>query len=324
MLACQILKNEVEEVQKRTSIDAFEKSLSRVLKNHFRKKHSLDILNLEERQMIFERLCFILPVKKALKCFLTDTQLDTINQGYHALINKFKFRYEGEEVALTDFNILAAFYDVIYHGIKNKKRRRYLKEVFAVPFLEGISLLKMVPKIYTACFSILIDYLNDINNKNCSFKMLAKQNGEGMLLTPVFNINAKSRFTQEKELDLLLKLKTDNKLKLHCKTEIQDIYNFKDYNLNINTMQEANYEKFLSYIKQGEDAELTITDGNREKLSLQTHSMGKLLQLLMLNTFGLALASFAKLYYSIRLKFKRLFNKNKEITIRPNLKERAA
>lgn len=324
MLACQILKSEVEGGQKPTSFDAFEKSLSRILNNHLRRKHSLDLLNFEERQMIFDRLCFILPVKKALKCFVTATQLDTINKGYHKLINEFRFNYEGEEVGLTDFNILAAFYDVVYHGIKNRKRRRYLKVEFAVPFLEGISLLKMVPKIYTACFSILIDCLNDVDNKNCSFEMLAKQNGAGMLLTPVFNINAKSRFTQEKELDLLLKLKTDKAQKLQCKTEIQDIYNFKDYNLNINTMQEANYEEFLSYIKQGEDAELTITDGNREKLSLQTHSIGKLLQLLILNTFGLVLASFAKLYYSIRLKLKRLFSKNKEITIRPNLKERAA
>jgi len=327
MIACQILNSEVEEVQKRTSLDAFysfEERLSLVLKNYLNKDHSLAILNSKERRMIFDRLCYISPLKRALECNLTDTQLNKLNEEYHKIINEFKFNHEGEEISLTDFNILAAFYDVVYHGIRNGKRRRHLKEEFAVPFLEGLSLLKLVPKIYTACFSILIDCLNDINNKNCSFEILAKQNGSGMILTPVFNIKTESIFTQEKELDLLLKLKEDEKQKSHDKTDVQDIYNLKNYNLNINTMQEANYEEFLSYIKRGEDAELTITNGNREELALQTSSMGKLLQLLILNTLGLVVASFAKIYYSIRLKFKRLFGRNREIDIRSNLKERVA
>lgn len=86
-------------------------------------------------------------------------------------------------------------------------------------------------------------------------------------------------------------------------------------------MQEANYTEFLSYINQGEDTKLTITNDNREELALQTYSMGKLLQLLVINTLGLVVNVFSKLYYSTRYKFKRPFIQNNNVN-RSNLKER--
>lgn len=88
-------------------------------------------------------------------------------------------------------------------------------------------------------------------------------------------------------------------------------------------MQEANYDEFLSYIKQGENAELNINNTNREELALQTYSGGKLLQLLVINVAGLFVTLIAKMHYSSLHKLKKTFSQSNNVDVRSNIKERA-
>ena len=321
MLEIQNLNSKVLKSQEVGTLDdyrAFEERLFLVLKNYLYKYQFLDILNSKEKHLIYNRLCHISSLQSSHECILSDSLLDKINKEYHKIINEFRFKLEGKKISLLDFKILASFYDVIYHGIKSRKRRRFLKEKFAVPILEGFSLLKLVPKMYTACFSILNDFLNNISSENCSFRILAKKKGLGIELTPIFNIEAES-ISKEKEFEL--QVKSNEKQRLSCKTAVKDIYNFKNYNLNIHTMQEANYEEFLSYIKQGEDTNLKIDNSNREELALQSHSIGKLLQLLIINTFGLLVAQVAKISYSLVFKFKNIFKPRRNVKLKTCEKE---
>ncbi|MRT92767.1 hypothetical protein [Ancylomarina sp. 16SWW S1-10-2] len=321
MLESQKLNNKVLESQEISALAdyrAFEERLLLVIKNHLYKNQVIDILSFKEKQMIYSRLCNIRPLQSATGCLIPSSQLNEINNEYHKIINEFRFKLEGKEISLVDFKILASFYDVLYHGIKKRKRRRFLKEAFAVSILEGFSLLKLVPKMYTACFSILINHLNDINKQNCSFEIRAKQAGLGIILTPVLNSNTVSIFSSNNKLDLLSRLKEEKK---QYKTDYQEIYNFNNYNLNIHTMQEANYEEFLSYIKQGEDAKLTVNNSNREELALQSHSIWKLLQLLVINTLGLIVAQLAKMSYSLFFKLKNLFKQGENVDIKSSEQE---
>lgn len=81
-------------------------------------------------------------------------------------------------------------------------------------------------------------------------------------------------------------------------------------------MQEANYEEFLSYIKQGENTKLTIDNSNREELALQSQSIWKLLQLLIVNTLGLVVAQLAKIFYSLIFKLKNIFKQGENASLR--------
>ena len=464
MIDSQILNNEVAEDQKpepTCTTHSFEEKLAKVLKNHLHKYQSPDVLNSDEKQMMFDLTWSINPPVRALDSTISDSKLEEIKGDYQQIVKEFKFKHEGVDISLTDYNILASFYHVVYHRIKNRKRTRFIKEIFAVPFLEGVSMLNQVPRKYTACFTMLIDRLNDVSKQFYSFEMICKQEESAMKITPVLSIcfatkesmlichsyrsiykianplssseikwltipekkdqtvidsdnaclnmyiqtraltslqesldifdeqainailnynlrhvdriesykenlllpirifNIKigylacvesgpslvaktfnfihqkdtpegdrlikditqpeiiSKLYQAYKLSLLLELNSDEKQKLPYELGLQDIFRLNNYNLNINTMQEANYDEFLSYIKQGENAELVINNTNREELALQSLSIGKLFQLLIINTLGLIVAQFAKMSYSIMHKFKGLFKKEEYMKIKP-------
>ena len=466
MIDSQILNNEVAADQKSEpacTIHFFEERLNKVLKNHLHRHQFPDVLNSDELQMMFDLTWSINPPVQALNSTISDFNLEEIKADYYQIIKEFKFKHEGSDISLPDYNILASFYHVVYHGIKSRKRARYIKETFAVPFLEGVSMLTQVPKMYAACFFMLINRLNDISKYFYSFEMISKQEESGMKITPVLSIcfatkesmlicrsyrsvykianplssseikwltipekkdqtqnhnnkaclnmyiqahaltclkesldifdkqtinailnynlrhvdkiesykenlllpikiynikigylicivsgsnlvartfsfihqkdtpegdrlikditqpNLNSKLHQAYKLSLLLKLNDKEKQKLPY--ELREIFHLKNYNLNINTMQEANYDEFISYIKQGEDTELIINNTNREELALQSYSIGKLMQLLIINTLGLVVAQLVKMYYSIIHKFKSLLKKNETTNMTANYRE---
>ncbi|WP_372644378.1 hypothetical protein [Ancylomarina sp.] len=458
----QTLHKEIVGIQELESFDAFqyfEKRLSRVLETHLFESSPVHLLSQEEKQLIFGLLWYVRSPKRAPENAISDSDLKSIGEEYHQIIHKFRISHEGKEIALLDYNILAAFYHVLYHGIKSRKRTRYLKENFAIPILEGASLLKSVPNMYTACFFMLISRLNDIRKQCYSFKML-HSDGQGnlnMTLTPVLSIywarqesmmihrafrsvykvpnpqissginwlkiskekleshysGNKSelnlyiqthalnqiqerldifdqqalndilsfslrhikafeiykgnlllpilvchikvgylvcdiiddrlvartfRFiTQNKtpvgdsllenhihskfgitycpidKLRLLFKVEDEVVLNLYYDAGVEDVFCLKNYNLIIDAMQEANYKEFLSYIKQGEEAELNVTSVNREDLNLQDYSLVKLLGLLILNTIGLIVAQVMKMFYSLASTFKGLGKQNADL-----------
>jgi hypothetical protein len=323
MLDNQTLSCEVERTQELEPLDAFVKRLSIVLKRHLHSFHSIDVLNVEEKQLIFDQLWSVCPIQRAIESVITDSHLYEINTEYHRIVTDFRFNYEGEDINLTDYNILASFYNVVYHRINGRKRTKLIKEAFAVPILEGVSMLKFIPRMYAACFSQFITRLNGIEESHYSFEMISERTELGMTLTPVLNYRTKSLFVQANKLSQYIKLKKREEQKLENELRFQDTFNLKIYNLNINTMQEANYDEFLSYIKQGENTELNISNDNREELALQTYSTGKLLQLLVINTAGLFVTLIAKMHYSSLHKLKKMFSQKNDVDVRSKLKERA-
>jgi len=323
MLDNQTLNCEVETTQELNPLDAFVKRLSLVLERHLHSFHSIDVLNVEEKQRIFDQLWCVNPIQRAIECVITDSHLYEINTEYHRIVNDFRFNYEGEEISLTDYNILASFYNVVYHRIDGRKRTKLIKEAFAVPILEGVSMLKLIPRMYVACFSQFMARLNGMEEPYYSFEMISEQTELRMTFTPILNYKTKSLFVQANKLSQYIKLKEGEKQKLENEVRFQDTFNLKIYNLNINTIQEANYDEFLSYIKQGENTELNISNANREELALQTYSAGKLLQLLIINTAGLFVTLLAKMHYSSLHKLKKIFSQSNNANVRSNLKERA-
>jgi hypothetical protein len=459
MISRDSLHKEIVGIQELESFDAFqyfEKRLSHVLETHLYESSLVHLISHEEKQMIFGLLWYVCSPKRASENAISDSDLKNIGEEYHQIIHKFRISHEGKEIALLDYNILAAFYHVLYHGIKSRKRTRFLKESFAMPILEGVSILKSIPNMYTACFSMLISRLNDVRKQCYSFEML-HSDGQGnlsMTLTPVLSIywarqesmmihrafrsvykvpnpqistginwlkvskekleshysgnkselnlyiqthalnqiqerldifdqqelndilsfnlrhveafeiykgnlllpilvchikvgylvcdiiddrlvarifrfilhnntsvgdsllenhiNSKFSITSCKidKLSLLFKVEDEVILNLYYDAGVEDLFRLKNYNLIIDAMQEANYKEFLSYIKQGEETELSVASVNQEDLTLQDYSLGKLLGLLILNTIGLIMAQVMKLFYSLANTFKGLGTQN--------------
>lgn len=462
MISRDSLHKEIVEIQKLESFDAFqyfEKRLSHVLETHLYQSPPVDLLSFEEKQMIFSLLWYVSSPQRAPENAISDSDLKDFNEKYQQIIRTFRVSHEGKEIALLDYNILAAFYHVLYHGIKNRKRAGDLKEAFAIPILEGVSMMKAIPNMYTACFSTLISPLNDVRNKYYSFEML-HSDGQGnldMTLTPVLSIYCAKQESMmidrtfrsvykvpnphfysgiswltipietlsshysgnkselnlyiqshalnqmQKHLDIfdqhalndilsfnlrhiesfkyykgnllmpikvshikvgylvcnviddnlvvrtflyimnnytpegdsllgrysflksdathcqsdrlssLFEVKDEVSLNLYFKAGFGDLLSLKDYKLKIDAMQEANYKEFLSYIKQGEKAELSVASVNQEDLTLQDYSLGKLLGLLILNTIGLVVAQVMKIFYSLANKLKGLGKQNGDL-----------
>ncbi|MCZ4694529.1 hypothetical protein DWB61_05695 [Ancylomarina euxinus] len=458
----QTLHKEILGIQDLESFDAFqyfEKRLSSVLETHLYESSPVHLLSHEEKQMIFSLLWYVRSPQRALENAISDSDLKNIGEEYHQIIRKFRIIHEGKEIALLDYNILAAFYHVIYHGIKNIKRTSFLKENFAISILEGVSMLKSVPNMYTACFSMLISRLNNVRKQYYSFEML-HSDGQGnlsMTLTPVlsiywarqesmmihrafrsvykvpnpqistninwlkvprekleshysgntnefnlyiqthalnqiqecldifdqqalndivsFNLRHIKAFEIYKgnlllpilvchikvgylvcdiiddrlvartfrfilhnntpvgdsllenhinssfsitschidKLSLLFKVEDEVILNLYQDAGLEDLFRLKNYNLMIDAMQEANYKEFLSYIKQGEEAELSVASVNQEDLTLQDYSLVKLLGLLILNSLGLIVAQVMKFFYSLANTFKGIGKQNADL-----------
>ncbi|MGZ2369384.1 hypothetical protein ACXR6G_06330 [Ancylomarina sp. YFZ004] len=462
MMKRQTLHKKIVGIQGLESCNAFqyfEERLSHVLETHLYGSPSVDLLRFKEKQMIFSLIWCINSPQRAPENTISDSELKDFGEKYQQIIRTFKVSHEGKEISLLDYNILAAFLHVLYHGIKNRKRTGHLKEAFAIPILEGVSMLKGVPNMYTACLFMLISRLNDIRKHCYSFEM-QRSNGQGNLskiLTPVislnwarqesmmihrtlqsvykvvnplisssanwlnipkeklgshysgnknelnlyiqsdaltrlqecldifdqqglneilsFNLRHFDAFQQYKgnlllpinlyqinvgylvcdliddklvvrtfrfithnntpegdclinkqtqsssemtfsfidKLSLLLKLNDEVDLNSYYEAGYENLFRLKDYNLKIDAMQEANYEEFHSYIKQGNEAELTSESINEENLTLKDYSLGKLLGLLILNTLGLIVAQVMKVFYSLANKFKGLAKQNVDL-----------
>ena len=461
MISRDPLHKEIVENQELESFDTFqyfEERLSHVLETHLYQSPPVHLLSFEEKQMIFGLLWYVCSAQRAPENAVSDSDLKEFNEKYQQIIQTLRVNHEGKEIAILDYNILAAFYHVLYHGIKNRKRAGDLKEAFAVPILEGMSMMKMIPNMYTACFSMLISHLNDVRHKFYSFEIL-HSDGQGnlnMTLTPVVSIyrarqesmminqtfrsvykvpnphlysgiswltipieklcshysgnkselnlyiqshalnqmqkrldifdqhelndilsynlrhltsfesykgkllmpikachikvgylvcnvvddslvarnflfilhnntpegdsllekytylKSDTTYCKSDRLSCLLKVEDEVSLSMYSKAGFEEVFRLKDYKLIIDAMQEANYKEFLSYIKQGEEAELSVANVNQEDLTMQDYSLGKLLGLLILNTLGLIVAQVMKIFYLLAQKVRRLGKQNTE------------
>lgn len=437
----------------------FEERLSHVLENHLKTFTSINLLSRKEKQMIFDLLWSVNKPVRVSGNSISDAELQMLDDKYQQFIFEFRLKHEGKRISVFDYNVLAAFYHVLYHRIKGSKRRSHLKEVFELPILEGVSLLKKVPDLYSACFAMLVSRINDPRKKYYAFDMKrADQNGQlNMVLTPEVSvywarqesmlINRACRSVyklaklscsndvrwlsilshklprtykcDKKNLNLYVQVHALNKLKerlnefdssilndilnlntfgvkdfivfknnlllpvrfkkiklgywvcdvvenkvvirtfrfithsscpegdrllskfLEAKLDINSrfsndlsglfkvedhvrinllkevglasVLSLKDCNLNIDAMQEANYEEFLAYIKQGEEAETRTVSINTERLDLQNQSLGKLLKLLLLNSLGLVAVSITKVFYVSAHKIKSIFHVKKSV-----------
>ncbi len=459
MIRRKTLHKEIVRNQELESFDTFqyfEERLSTVLTTHLYKSPPIHLFNVDEKELIFSLLWYVRSPQRASESVIDDTDLKDLDSMFRQFICQFTVNHEGKEISLLDYNLLAAFYHVLYHKIKDKSRAGVLKEAFAVPILEGVSMLKAIPDMYTACYSMLISRLNDISKQCYSIEML-RTDGHGnlsMTLTPVLSIYIARKermrihgehrsvykvpnpfagsgtkwmkiprkkleshyagdkaemdfyiqvhaFNQMKERldifdqkalneilsfnlrhlgifeeykgDLLLpihvfqtkvgywvcdiigdslvvrtfriitqgdtpegdqlmdnysKLKSDIKhcyiddlsllfkvedevdLALYNQAGFKDIFRLKDDNLKTDAMQKADYKEFLSYIKQGEKAELRVSSVDQDDLTLQDYSLLRLLSLLILNAMGLIMAQVMKLFYSLASKVKGLTKQN--------------
>jgi len=453
MVDNQKLHKEVVEAQQSESFDSFlyfEKRLHQVLKAHLNISAPTHLLRTDEKQMIFSLLWYINSPQRMLGKGISRKELKELGEKYQQILKTFRLSYKGKPIGLLDYNILAAFCDVLSHGIKNKKRLGMLKQIFAVTDSESVPLLKNVPDLYEACFAMLLSRLNDVRKKHYAFEMKRTddQYHLNMTLTPnvsVYRVRQESMMIQrslrsvcklsiskcfagfhdlkvssrkfgdfykgkQKELNVYIqtdalsqlsdkldvfdssalnyilnsnfrKLETfeiynrillipiqvykvrvgyfvcdivEDKLVIrsfrfltqantpegdrflsefrrfednirHCiidrmsllfkvkdevclgnENDFEDLRNLKNFNLNIDAMQEANYEEFLTYIKQGEESEMSSINHRQEELSLQNQPLGSLLKLLLLNSFGLIAALITKMFYVLAHKLRRL------------------
>lgn len=465
MVSKQILQYEIVGTQEQESFDAFqyfEKRLSLVLETHLHESPPTHLLSFNEKKMIFALLWYVCSPQRAPENAINDSDLKNIGEMYQQIVHRFRINHEGKKITLLDYNILAAFYHILYHGIKSRKRAGNLKEAFAVPVLEGVSMLKAVPDMYTACFSLLINRLNDVRKHYYSLDMM-RSDGKGklsMTLRPVISlywarresmmiyrafrsvyklasphyfsgikwlkipkeklehhykgiktdlkvyiqthalnrlkerldvfdqmtlndilssnlrnisafeyykgnlllpiqlyqikvgylvcdviddklvvrtfrfithnntpegdrllecyIQSKSNITccHLDKLSLLFDVEDEVSIKLYNEAGLADLFHLKDHNLNIDAMQEANYEEFLAYIKQGEETEHSVVSLNQNDSALMDYSLGRLLKLLFLNTLGLSAAMFTKTFYSLAHRIKGLGKLNTDLNIR--------
>ena len=459
MISKKTLHKEIVGNQEHESFETFqyfEERLSAVLATHLYKSPPTQLLNVNEKRLIFSLLWYVRSPQRARGNLINEADLMDFDSKFKQFTSKLTVKHEGKEITLLEYNILAAFYHVLYHKIKDKSRAGVLKEAFSVPILEGISMLKAIPDMYTACYSMLLSRLNDISKQCYSIEML-RSDGHGnlsMTLTPVLSVyiarketmmihgehrlvykvpnpfvssrskwmkipreKLESHYTGDKDemdffiqiqafkqmneclnifdqktlneilsfnlrhlgifeeykedllvpihvfqtkvgywvcdiigdslvirafrlisqsntpegdqllanysklkidikrcdtddLSLLFKVKDDVDLALFNQAGFKDIFRLKDYNLKIDAMQEADYKEFLSYIKQGENAELRVSNVEQEDLTLQDYSLLRLLSLLVLNTIGLIVAHVMKLFYSLASKLKGLTKQN--------------
>lgn len=449
----QKLHKEVKEAQQGESFDTFlyfEKRLFQVLETHLSVSSPTHLLRTGEKRMIFNLLWHVNPPQRMPGKGISRKELKELGEKYQQIIQEFKLTYKGKRIGLLDYNILAAFYYVLYHRIKNQKRSGMLKQAFAVPALENIPLLKNVPHLYEACFALLLSRLNNVRKKHYAFEM--KRTGVdyqlNMTLIPhvsVYRVRQESMMIQrslrsvcklsiskhfarfeelkvsnallghlykgkQKELNVYIQTdalsrlsdrlnvfdslalndilssnfrnietfeiykgnllmpiqvykvrvgyfvcdiiedklvirtfrfrtqantpegdnllskfcQTNSNVKLcvidristlfdvkdevflSCETDFEDLRRLKNFKLNIDAMQEANYEEFLAYIKQGEESEKNSISFKQEEVSLQSHSLGMLLKLLLLNGLGLIVVLITKMFYVLAHKLRRL------------------
>ena len=455
MTSKQLFPKEMLETRPSESSDAFvyfEKRLSFVLTEYLYESPSVDLLSQAEKQMIFDLLWSVLPPKRQPENAISDSELNMIEEGYQEIIHEFRLMYEGKPISLLDFNILAAFYHVLYHRIESKGRARKLKQAFAVPSLEGISLLKKVPGYYSGCMAILLSRLNDVRKKYYVFEMKRSEDPVhlNMTLSPVLSVYwvrqeslvihrsrrlvyklfrpgyasgiqglmiPKSKLGQHYQgakdalhlyiqddaikglatsldifdqrsvntilnlnlalwndieyykgnlllplqicqihvgywvcnvvedklvartfrlithnntpqgdrlsdvfgrskldiknwnrdrLSFFTKVENQEVIRLYKEAGFNELFRLKDFNLNIEVMQEANYKDFLAYIREGEQTEACVGGRSHEALELQNQSLGKLVYLLLLNTAGWIAGLFFKMMYSVVFWFRGL------------------
>ncbi|RXQ89513.1 hypothetical protein EO244_14190 [Ancylomarina salipaludis] len=193
MASRQLFLKEMLEAQQSESFDAFvyfEKRLSQVLKVHLNEFPPVHLLKKAEKQMIFDLLWYVCSPQKHPENAISDSELQMITKRYQQIIQEFRIKHEGKSIGLLDYNILVAFYHVLYHKIKPKRRAGKLKQAFAIPSLEGISLLKKVPEYYSGCLILLLSRLNDVRKKYYAFEMKRTDNlGQlNMTLSPMVSV----------------------------------------------------------------------------------------------------------------------------------------